>query len=48
MRANNFLDYDPIEEKINAYSHGVGAVLAFIATILMIIKPLVQGDFIIM
>ena len=38
MRANNFLDYDPIEEKINAYSHGVGAVLAFIATILMIIK----------
>lgn len=32
------LDYDPKEELINAYSHGIGAGLAVIASILLIIK----------
>jgi predicted membrane channel-forming protein YqfA (hemolysin III family) len=32
------LSYDPKEERINAYSHGIGAVLALIASILLIIK----------
>ena len=32
------LDYDPQEELINAYSHGLGAVLAFIAVIFLIVK----------
>ena len=30
--------YDPIEERLNAYSHAIGAVLAFIASIFMLIK----------
>ena len=30
--------YDPLEEKINAYSHALGALLALIAGILMLIK----------
>ena len=32
-------DYDLQEERINYLSHGVGAVLAFIAGILLIIQP---------
>ncbi|ENW02766.1 PAQR family membrane homeostasis protein TrhA [Acinetobacter beijerinckii] len=32
------LDYDPKEELINAYSHGIGAGLAVIASIFLIIK----------
>ena len=32
------LDYDPQEELINAYSHGLGAILAFIAVIFLIVK----------
>lgn len=30
--------YDPIEEKINGFSHAFGAVLAFIASIFLLIK----------
>lgn len=30
--------YDPLEEKINGFSHAIGAVLALIASILMLIK----------
>ena len=32
------LDYDPKEELINAYSHGIGAGIAVIASISLIIK----------
>lgn len=38
MTVNTLLSYDPKEERINAYSHGIGAVLALIASILLIIK----------
>lgn len=38
MASTSPLDYDPQEELINAYSHGLGAVLAFIATIFLIVK----------
>ena len=38
MTVNTLLSYDPKEERINAYSHGIGAVLALIASILLIIN----------
>ena len=40
--------YDPVEEKINAFSHAIGAVLALIASIFMLIKGsyLPTGQFI--
>lgn len=39
MPSNNLIDiYAPREERINALSHAFGAVLAAIATILMLIK----------
>ena len=37
MASTSPLDYDPQEELINAYSHGLGAVLAFIAAIFLIV-----------
>lgn len=38
MASTSPLDYDPQEELINAYSHGLGAILAFIAVIFLIVK----------
>lgn len=38
MNAPLVASYDPLEEKINFLSHAVGAVLAFFASILMLIK----------
>ena len=38
MASTSPLDYDPQEELINAYSHGLGAVLALIATIFLIVE----------
>ncbi|MFV5192173.1 MULTISPECIES: PAQR family membrane homeostasis protein TrhA [Acinetobacter] len=38
MNSKTLLDYDPKEELINAYSHGLGAVLALIASIFLIVK----------
>ena len=38
MNANFLTNYDPKEELINAYSHGIGAVLALIASVFLIIK----------
>lgn len=38
MNTKTLLDYDPKEELINAYSHGLGAVLALIASIFLVIK----------
>lgn len=38
MNSKILLDYDPKEELINAYSHGLGAVLALIASIFLIVK----------
>ena len=38
MASTSPLDYDPQEELINAYSHGLGAVLAFIDAIFLIVK----------
>lgn len=38
MNINTLLDYDPKEELLNAYSHGIGAVLALVASIFLIIK----------
>ena len=38
MASTSPLDYDPQEELINAYSHGLGAVLAWIAAIFLIVK----------
>ena len=38
MASTSPLDYEPQEELINAYSHGLGAVLAFIAVIFLIVK----------
>jgi hemolysin III len=38
MNKSIIQDYDVSEESINVWSHGIGAVLACIATILMIIK----------
>ena len=38
MASTSPLDYDPQEKLINAYSHGLGAVLAFIAAIFLIVK----------
>ena len=38
MASTSPLDYDPQEELINAYSHGMGAILAFIAVIFLIVK----------
>ena len=38
MASTSPLDYDPQEELINAYSHGLGAVLALIAAIFLIVK----------
>ncbi len=38
MASTSPLDYDPQEELINAYSHGLGAVLALIAAIFLIMK----------
>ena len=38
MTANTLISYDPKEELINAYSHGIGAALALVASILLIIK----------
>ena len=38
MVSTSPLDYDPKEELINAYSHGLGAILAFIAVIFLIVK----------
>lgn len=36
--------YDPLEEKLNIWSHGLGFLLAIPATILVIIKASLQGD----
>ncbi|MCH7336551.1 hemolysin III family protein [Acinetobacter sp. NIPH 2699] len=38
MNMNSLLDYDPKEERLNAYSHAIGAIFAFIASIFLIIK----------
>lgn len=38
MASTSPLDYDPQEELFNAYSHGLGAILAFIAVIFLIVK----------
>ncbi|MBY3623973.1 hemolysin III family protein [Acinetobacter sp. CUI P1] len=38
MNANFLTNYDPKEELINAYSHGIGAVLALIVSVFLIIK----------
>ncbi|NNH01346.1 hemolysin III family protein [Acinetobacter sp. ANC 5414] len=38
MNTSNLQTYDPQEEKINAISHALGAVLAAIASIFMLIK----------
>ncbi|MCU4578168.1 hemolysin III family protein [Acinetobacter courvalinii] len=38
MNSKTLLDYDPKEELINAYSHGLGAFLALIASIFLIVK----------
>lgn len=38
MSTSNFQTYDPHEEKINAISHALGAVLAAVASIFMLIK----------
>ena len=38
MASTSPLDYDPQEELINASSHGLGAVLALIAAIFLIVK----------
>ena len=38
MASTSPLDYDPQEELINAYSHGLGAILAFIGVIFLIVK----------
>ena len=38
MTANTLISYDPKEELINAYSNGIGAALALVASILLIIK----------
>ena len=38
MNTSNLQTYDPQEEKINAISHALGAVLAVIASIFMLIK----------
>ena len=38
MASTSPLDYDPQEELINTYSHGLGAVLALIAAIFLIVK----------
>ena len=38
MASTSPLDYDPQEELINAYSHGLGAILALIAAIFLIVK----------
>lgn len=46
MNMNSLLDYDPKEERLNAYSHAIGAIFALIASIFLIIKgyylPLAQ------
>ncbi|ENU31139.1 hypothetical protein F991_01045 [Acinetobacter sp. CIP-A165] len=46
MNTNSLLDYDPKEERLNAYSHAIGAIFALIASIFLIIKgyylPLAQ------
>ena len=38
MASTSPLDYDPQEELINAYSHGLGAIVAFIAVIFLTVK----------
>ena len=38
MASTSPLDYDPQEELINAYRHGLGAVLALIAAIFLLVK----------
>ncbi|WP_040330977.1 PAQR family membrane homeostasis protein TrhA [Acinetobacter rudis] len=38
MTASTPLDYDPREEKLNTLSHGLGAVFAVIAGILLLVK----------
>ncbi|EPR89999.1 hemolysin III family protein [Acinetobacter haemolyticus] len=38
MNMNSILNYDPKEERLNAYSHGIGAILALIASVFLIIK----------
>ena len=38
MSARPVVNYDPVEEKINFISHAIGAGLALIAGILLIIK----------
>ncbi|NCU22134.1 hemolysin III [Acinetobacter haemolyticus] len=38
MNMNSMLNYDPKEERLNAYSHGIGAILALIASVFLIIK----------
>lgn len=38
MTSVKLQSYDPVEEKINAYSHAIGAVLAFVASIFLLIK----------
>jgi len=38
MNTKTLLDYDPKEELLNAYSHGIGAALALTASVCLIIK----------
>lgn len=38
MTTTTLQSYDPLEEKINGFSHAIGAALAVIASILMLIK----------
>ena len=47
MTTSNMQSYDPREEKINAMSHALGAVLAVIAGVLLLIKgsDLPRGQF---
>jgi len=41
----NIKFYPPLEEKINIFSHGIGFLLSFIATIALVIRAHEQGDF---
>lgn len=43
MTVSNTLDYDPQEEKINTLSHALGAVLAIVAGIMLLLKGYTLG-----
>lgn len=38
------MDYTPLEERLNSLTHGLGAVLAVVATLSMVVMASLQGD----